>query len=291
MKKYIILLAAALFAVATVCSARTMVASRSYFTITVGESFNWKPFGGQAASSIDVTGDAASVSQENCSLVVEGSELGRIEIVAERNGKAAIAEIKVVNEENRLPFTGNYNFRRPKDHYNIWVAQYDENGKMANTYVCARIGKDYVTKNYNFNGESWAFRYDDRSGVAYQSSNSKWDLFYGSEASSKVAYNEYDSNRRMLNGDDMNVMEDFEADFMKDFRREGNELAQLTSSYKGDEIFCGTRCWVFERNSTKYWVDSSNGMTLKKQNADGTFEQVIVYNLNYRAWGDEVDPM
>ena len=63
----------------------------------------------------------------------------------------------------------------------------------------------------------------------------------------------------------------------------------LSQYYVGDEEVLGVNCWHFFVDQTngsaiQYWVDPSNGCTLRRQvNVDKVCE-VVVYNLNFRKW-------
>lgn len=63
----------------------------------------------------------------------------------------------------------------------------------------------------------------------------------------------------------------------------------LSQYYVGDEEVRGVKCWHFfvdqaNGNVIQYWVDPSNGCTLRRQVNESETYEVVDYNLNYRKW-------
>ena len=70
----------------------------------------------------------------------------------------------------------------------------------------------------------------------------------------------------------------------------GNLRADLY--HKGQERFLGINCNIFVDNmNRRYWIDPSNGCTLKMTDASGTVGyEVIEYNLNFTSWPTGLPP-
>ena len=160
-----------------------------------------------------------------------------------------------------LPFTGTYQFNPPTDHFFITVANPDTEYRETH----AKIGDEEAYNNGNEIDRFWNIT----TGANY---------FYVPDAQGWTDDVKFD-------------FEPFGESFypLNTFAYEVNTDEDLSPYYIGTEKVLDVDCWVFfvelgEGNVVRYWVDPSNGCTLKRiVNTNGPSE-VTVYDLNYTRW-------
>ena len=181
-------------------------------------------------------------------------------IVADPNAvEPEVVEFHIEKPETQ-PFTGTYQFLPPSDHFFITVT--NPNDECRETY--AKIGPEEA---YN-NGRDIDRFWDTKTGMNwfYVPSAQGWtdDVKWEFEAFGESFF--------PLNA----------------FAREVN-TEDLSQYYTGMEKVLDVDCWTFfvedgEGNVVRYWVDPSNGCTLRRQTNGNTPWEVSVYNLNFQKW-------
>lgn len=158
------------------------------------------------------------------------------------------------------PFTGTYQFLPPADHFFITVT--NPNDECRETY--AKIGPE---ESYN-NGRDIDRFWNTKTGMNwfYVPSAQGWtdDVKWEFEAFGESFF-PLNAFAREVNTDD------------------------LSQYYTGTDKVLDVDCWTFfvdngDGNVTRYWVDPSNGCTLRRQTNGDTPWEVTVYNLNFQKW-------
>lgn len=170
-------------------------------------------------------------------------------------------------------FSGKYEYNPPTDNFYIETTD----------VIHAKVGNKYTYREKENNGWNYHLNSD------YE----KFFVFYEGEwvIDSNYSYSEYEDS--YLNIDPLSAMEDY---FMKYFRAYGFDDEKLEEYYVGNEKVAGVDCWVFDSKGLnaikmKYWVDPSNGATLKYEDyEDGHVYEVIKYNINYTEMDADLYP-
>lgn len=181
-------------------------------------------------------------------------------IVLDPNIQQPLVENVVIEKPETLPFTGTYQFLPPTDHFFITVS--NPNDECRETY--AKIGSE---ESYN-NGRDIDRFWNTQTGMNwfYVPSAQGWtdDVKWEFEALGESFF--------PLNA----------------FAREVN-TEDLSQYYTGMEKVLDVDCWTFfveteDGTVNRYWVDPSNGCTLRRQTNNDTPWEVSVYNLNFTKW-------
>ena len=158
------------------------------------------------------------------------------------------------------PFTGTYQFLPPADHFFVTIT--NPNDEYRETY--AKIGPEEA---YNDGHETDRF-WNTQTGMNwyYVPSAQGWtdDVKWEFEAFGESFF--------PLNA----------------FAREVN-TDNLSQYFTGMEKVLDVDCWTFfvedgNGNVVRYWVDPSNGCTLRRQTNGEKPWEVTVYNLNFNKW-------
>lgn len=246
------------------------------YRLNVGDTLIWTPFA--QCNNINY-----KVSSKE---IVEFSPLHygeKVQVVALKSGmchlKASCGEVAVeadiiVNEARQetqpevalekpatLPFTGTYRFNPPTDHFFITVTNSED--EYRETY--AKIGNEEAYNNGNGTDRYWNIN----TGANY---------FYVADAQGWTDDVKFD-------------FEPFGESFfpLNSFAYEVNVEEDLSAYYTGMEKVLDVDCWTFfveqaDGNVVRYWVDPSNGCTLKRIVNDNKPSEVTVYDLNYTKW-------
>jgi len=173
-------------------------------------------------------------------------------------------------------FTGNYSFNPPTDNFYV-ETEGSITAKVGSQYTYYEKSDDEYSLNYHIN--------DDYEEV-YTFYEGKW------YHDSNLTYEEYKED--YLDVYPFSAMEDY---FMKYFRAFGFDEEKLTEYYVGNEKVAGVDCWVFDSKGLnavymKFWIDPSNGVTLKYHDYDEDDEpyEVIKYDLNYTKMDEKLVP-
>lgn len=171
-------------------------------------------------------------------------------------------------KEKAKDFTGNYVYNPPKDNFYI----------ETESAIMAKVGNQYTYYEKSDDEYSLNYHINDEYEKVYTFYEGNWYI------DSNLAYEEYKDIDEDLYP--LSAMEDY---FMKYFRAYGFEDEKLVEYYVGNEVVAGVDCWVFDTKGLnaiymKYWIDPSNGVTLKYNDyEDGDdIVEVIKYDLNYK---------
>ena len=160
-----------------------------------------------------------------------------------------------------LPFNARYQFNPPRDHFFITITNSAD--QSLETY--AKVGPEEAYTNGKEIDRFW----NTETGDNY---------FYVPDAQGWT--------------DDVKwEFEPFGESFfpLYSFYHEANTDQDLSPYYKGMEKVLDVDCWVFliefpQDGAIRYWVDPSNGCTLRRQVNDKAPYEVSVYNLSYQKW-------
>lgn len=179
-------------------------------------------------------------------------------IVMDPNVQPVVEKV-VIEKPETQPFAGTYQFLPPSDHFFITVT--NPNDECRETY--AKIGDE---ESYN-NGRDIDRFWNTKTGM-------NW--FYVPSAQGWT--------------DDVKwEFEAFGESFfpLNSFAREVNPDS-LSQYYTGMEKVLDVDCWTFfvkkDGVVNRYWVDPSNGCTLRRQTNNDTPWEVTVYNLHFQKW-------
>lgn len=172
-------------------------------------------------------------------------------------------------------FSGNYVYNLPTDNYYV----------ETEGYIKAKVGNKYTYREKGDN--AWNYHINSDYENIYVYYQGEWVI------DSNYAYSEYKDS--YLEIYPLSAMEDY---FMRYFRQYGFEDEKLEEYYVGNEKVAGVDCWIFDTKGLnaiymKYWVDPSNGATLKMVDySDGTEEvyEVIKYDINYKEMDSNLYP-
>ena len=178
--------------------------------------------------------------------------------------EAVVLEVKPVEKIEKpktLPFNARYQYNPPTDHFYITFANKADESRE--TY--AKIGDEESYSNGNDIDRCWNVKTGDN--WFYVPSAQGWtdDVKWEFEPLGEGFF--------PLNA----------------FAREINTDQDLSSYYIGMEKVLGIDCWVFfvefpEDGVVRFWVDPSNGCTLRRQVNNNPPCEVSVYDLGYKKW-------
>ena len=130
----------------------------------------------------------------------------------------------------------------------------------------------------------------------YDPSAQSWKTYMDGPHDAMRVYDEFleEKAENAAGHDSGLIIDSFESVFMRYFRQYDFDESRLAEYYVGTETVLGVECWVFDAKglnamTTKYWVDKSNGCTLKMVNGD---EEMVLthYDLNYTEWSSDLMP-
>ncbi len=160
-----------------------------------------------------------------------------------------------------LPFTANYQFNPPTDHF--FITATNPSDEYRETH--AKIG---VEEAYN-NGQGIDRFWNTKTGANY---------YYVPESQGWTDDVKFD-------------FEPFGDSFfpLNTFVHEVNTEGDLSNYYIGTEKVLDVDCWVFfveqdDGNVIRYWVDPANGCTLRRQVNNDQPSEITVYDLRYTHW-------
>lgn len=173
-----------------------------------------------------------------------------------------------------------YVYNPPKDNYYVKYTE-SQDGNLRGTFVIARIGDGFT---YGEEGDLFVHISDrTKKGYIRNPESGVWcgDPHYN--------YSEYGGNQ-----DDAGIFSIFSEGPIRYLTIFGQPVS-LSDYYVGCEKVAGVNCWVFDCHINgrkgKYWVDPSNGCTLKIHFPEnGSTREVVEYNLKYDKWGDNLLP-
>ena len=167
-----------------------------------------------------------------------------------------------------------YNFRPPQNNFYIkWRAS---NGNIEfHGYISGGLWR----------GDSDGEYFSISDGRHYFRDGNRWYLDDNADSSDvKAWFTNHLAEPKMLG--------EYYVRFWKRYNAaaEGNLRADLY--HKGQERFLGINCDIFVDNmNLRYWIDPSNGCTLKIADANGRVGvEVTEYNLNFRSWPAGLPP-
>lgn len=173
-----------------------------------------------------------------------------------------------------------YAYEPPKDNYFLKYTE-TRDGNLRGTHVIARIGEDFT---HGEEGDLFThISGRTKKGYMRNPEDGQWwgDPYY--------EYSEYTGD-----ADDVGIFATFNDGPFHYLTLFGTPES-FSDYYVGSEKVAGVNCWVFDclinGQKGKYWVDPSNGCTLKAYypEKDETLE-VVEYDLNYSEWGDNLIP-
>lgn len=246
------------------------------FKMNLGDTLIWKPFEKCSMIGYNVMGPKAisyRPIKNGDRLQIIANKVGECSIIAtcsENEETKAIAniiiidpnEVKTVEPEKPIKpetqtFTGTYSFNPPTDHFFITI--HDEGGKFNETYM--KLGDNEA--------------YNDGQGI---------DRFWNTKTGKNWYY------RPDAQGWTDDVDWEFEplGTSFPPLNAFANEVEKdnLSNYYVGQEPILDINCWHFfvdfpDGSVIQYWVDPSNGCTLKRKVNTDPAKVVTVYDLNY----------
>lgn len=268
-----------LLTVFLILSSMILMAQESFteeYRVNIGDTLLWRPFTqcnniSYKVSSKDIVEftptmggkvQVIAMKEGTCQLKATcGDVVVNATIIVGKTQEAPITEKVELQKPETQTFTGTYQFNPPTDHFFITFSNpLDE---YRETY--AKIEQEEAYNNGNGIDRFW----NTSSGANY---------YYVPESQGWT--------------DD--VAWDFEAfgdSFfpLNAFAREVNTEENLSKYYTGTEPVMGIDCWTFfvemeDGNVVRYWVDPSNGCTLKRIVNDEKPYEITVYDLNYTKW-------
>ena len=273
------------------------------YTIVIDGSDSWTPFPDSSGVTFE-TADSGIISNSDDGKTVTftGLAVGETTITASSGDKTAKALVKVVkrsaseNENDdggdNVEFTGVYAYNPPTNNYYFKT----EYSYRSNINIYGRIGSIYAYSMPSNDGNRY---FDDATAKGYEYDNSKqaWQMYMGDEREASDDYTMFqdEKNQNAAKHDTESVIALFETVFMYYFRAYGLDESKLSEYYVGTETVAGVECWVFDGKGlngvdSKFWVDPSNGCTLKCESHDGSYSMVTEYNLNYTEWTKDLMP-
>ncbi len=244
------------------------------FVLKPGEKASWHPFEACNMLQFNTTGSnvARIMPKPNGTIAITALKDGEATITASCGDIATTVKVIVSTEplqkEKEIvrmerpvtqPFAGTYRFNPPADHY--FISYSDPMGKSVETR--AKIGDE---ESYN-DGKGWDRYWNVKTGESFF-----FHLDKGWKEDVKFDFEPFGESFYPLNAFATEVDPDL-----------------IATRYIGMENCQNIDCWVFfdekeDGSIVRYWVDPSNGCTLKRQvNFDDPCV-VKVYNLNYTKW-------
>lgn len=271
------------------------------FEIFVNGSGEWTPFPGKSGVEFEVSNEYAVSCQTTPSTIsFTGKQVGKSVITATLDGevKKALVEVKQMVAKDEDDDDGedvviDYAYTPPMDNYYLRY----EDKSSGDVEACGRIGEVYA-ESYSCSAFSYNHYYSDETKMMYEydPSAQSWKTYMDGPHDAMRVYDEFleEKAENAAGHDSGLIIDSFESVFMRYFRQYGFDESRLTEYYVGTETVLGVECWVFDAKglnaiSTKYWVDKSNGCTLKMVNGD---EEMVLthYDLNYTEWSSDLMP-
>lgn len=262
------------------------------FTIYVNGSEEWTPFPGKSDVTFAVSDDKViSCDESGSKISFTGKQVGKSVITATLDGTESKALVKVREMEGELNI--NYAYNPPMDNYYLRY----EDKSSGDVEACGRIGEVYA-ESYSCSAFFYNHYYSDETKMMYEydSSAQSWKTYMDGPHDAMRVYDEFleEKAENAAGHDSGLIIDSFESVFMRYFRQYGFDESRLAEYYVGTETVLGVECWVFDAKglnamTTKYWVDKSNGCTLKMVNGD---EEMVLtyYDLNYTEWSSDLMP-
>ncbi len=168
-----------------------------------------------------------------------------------------------------------YFFKPPQN--NFYVKWKDYNGT---THFLGYINGDLW--NGNSGGEEY---FSSSKGTSYRRDGNKWyldDYYSANEVKEQIA--------RSIAEPEMLGL--YFTNFWNRYNTTAGGTLKAELYHKGRERFLGINCDIFVDNMLrKYWVDPSNGCTLKMADGSGKVGyEVTEYNLNFTRWPAGLPP-
>ncbi len=246
------------------------------YELFVNGEDEWTPFPGKSGVTFEVSKeDILSLSPTDSKVEFTGKKVGETVITATCEGKTATAFVKV----KEMDVIIDYKYTPPTDNFCIAVKSTENGNSYINQY--AKIGAEEAMIDES---TDWQQFCNISTGTYYTVADGKWyeDVqwgFYSFEES----------------GGHGSPICDFN-DFVKLLGQMGFGNEKLTEFYAGQETLLDVDCWVFDSNGwnniyAKFWVDPSNGCTLKKAGTTtDTVIEVTRYDLSYTEWDSSFLP-
>lgn len=246
------------------------------YEITVGDTIVWQPF--DACDNIGYSLTNPKVI--NFSLVgfgdrvqIVGLQVGTSNVSAKCGDITACAIVNVnepyaepvpeakPEKPQTLAFTSTYRFNPPTDHFFITFT--DPGNHCRETW--AKIGNEEAYNNGHGTDRWWSTKTGENWYFVPEFQGWTDDVRWEFEAFTDQSFFP-----------------------MNAFPREVNTNGDLSQYYVGMERVLDVNCWVFfveiEGDVVRYWVDPSNGCTLKRQVNLQEPQVAVVYDLNYTRW-------
>lgn len=246
------------------------------FEITVGDTVIWQPFDACDNIGYSLTNPRTikfSLVGFGDRIQVIGTQVGTSDVMAKCGGTTATAKFKVnppysepvevakPTKPQTQAFTSTYRFNPPKDHFFITFT--DPRNHCRETW--AKIGNEEAYNDGHGTDRWWSVK-----------TGENWYFvpeFQGWTDDVKWEFEAFSDNSFFP---------------MNAFQREVDTDGDLSQYYIGMERVLDVNCWMFfveiEGNVVRYWVDPSNGCTLKRQFNFEDPQEAVVYDLNYTKW-------
>lgn len=268
-----------LFTILLALASMMIMAQESFnesYRLAVGDTLVWQPFAqcnkiNYKVSSKEIVsfepihyGEKTQVIGLTAGICTLKATCGDLSVIAEvtvfDNVQNLINEVHL-EKPNTLPFTGTYRFTPPSDHYFITFTNPDDEARE--TY--AKIGSEEAHNKGTEIDRFWNIE----TGANY---------YYVPDAQGWTDDVKWD-------------FEPFGESFfpLNCFAREVDTEKDLSPYYTGMDQVLDIDCWTFfvelgDGNVIRYWVDPSNGCTLKRIVNNNNPSEVTVYDLNYTKW-------
>lgn len=262
------------------------------FTIYVNGSEEWTPFPGKSGVTFTVSDDKViSCDESGSKISFTGKQVGESTITATLDGAESKALVRVREMEGEVNI--NYVYNPPENNYYFRTVDQitgdvDAVGRIDGVFAQHYSG-DFTYYQY----------YDDETKMHYEYDPSKlsWQMYMDDKREAEDSYNQFQDGKsnNAANHDTEMVIALFETTFMRYFRQYGLDESRLVEYYTGTETVLGVNCWVFDAKGLngiggKFWVDPSNGCTLKMVDEEGSVRELTHYDLNYTEWSSDLMP-
>ena len=200
----------------------------------------------------------------NCTIQATCDEMSTTVVINVTDPTANIESAPIdtkIDKPETIPFYVRYQFNPPSDHFFITCANLGNESRETH----AKIGNEEAYNNGNDIDRFWNIQTGDNyyyvPSAQGWTKDVKWD------------FEPFGSSFFPLNA----------------FAQEVNTDEDLSNYYTGTEKVLDIDCWVFfvehpDGTVIRYWVDPSNGCTLRRQvNKDAPYE-ITIYNLSYQSW-------
>lgn len=238
-----------------------------------GENTSWRPYESCKELRFSTSGSNVikTMPKADGRVIITALSCGTATVTARcgeeiMKAKVIVAEIRPedtmkISYERPVakPFTGTYQFNPPIDHF--FISYSDPLGKSTETR--AKIGDEEA--------------YHDGKGVDRYWNVKTGDSYYfhldnGWKPDVKFDFEPLSPSFYPLNAFSVEVPAD-----------------SIANCFLGEEEFAGVNCWVFftqkpDGSIVRFWVDPSNGCTLKRQVNSDEPCYVKMYTLNYTKW-------